>query len=316
MSELMGGEVGVTSEQGKGSTFWCTVSVCKASKELFINRQEETGFHDFPPSAPKLLLVEDNKVNQYVALSILKKIDLEADVAENGVQALEMLRKKEYDLVFMDIQMPEMDGFEATRRIRNPDSGVPRSDIPIIAMTADATKEDRDKCFAVGMNDYIPKPVNREHLFTVLQQQLSQKRTKLEKKGKKYPQEEDGQQENALEISLEQLPIFDRADLVERMGGCDEGVDEFMADFPAYLADDMRELKGALDEKNMKGITNSAHKIKGMCANASAERLREMAYRIEAAGKEGDGKTARLLFVRLEQEEKALRDYLVAKSGR
>ena len=112
---------------------------------------------------------------------------------------------------------------------------------------------------------------------------------------------------------MEQLPIFDRADLVERMGGCDEGIDEFMADFPAYLADDIRDLKDALDEENMKKITSGAHKIKGMCANASAERLRETAYRIETAGKEGDGNAARSLFVRLEQEEKALRDYLAQK---
>ncbi|MCI5218751.1 MAG: response regulator, partial [Candidatus Electrothrix sp. LOE2] len=179
LSKLMDGEVGVTSEQGRGSTFRCTVSVRKASRDAFITTKEQTGFHNFLPAAPDLLLVEDNKVNQYVALSILKKIDLVADVAENGVQALEMLRKKEYDLVLMDIQMPEMDGFEATRYIRNPDSGVLRPDVPIIAMTADATKEDRDKCFAAGMNDYIPKPVNREHLFSVLQQQLSREQTNI-----------------------------------------------------------------------------------------------------------------------------------------
>ncbi|MDU9048517.1 MAG: transporter substrate-binding domain-containing protein [Candidatus Electrothrix sp. Rat3] len=329
LSKLMDGEVGVTSEQGRGSTFRCTVSVRKASRDAFITTKEQTGFHNFLPAAPDLLLVEDNKVNQYVALSILKKIDLVADVAENGVQALEMLRKKAYDLVLMDIQMPEMDGFEATRYIRNPDSGVLRPDVPIIAMTADATKEDRDKCFAAGMNDYIPKPVNREHLFSVLQQQLSREQTNIPMKTKecpaeeaqqKIPKEEDGKQESLPDISLDHLPIFDRADLVERMGGYDEGIDEFMHQLPVFLAQDIKELKSvmdkALDKEDLEGILSGAHKIKGMCANASAERVREAAYRMESAAREGDLDTVRSLFSLLEQEEKRLREYLVPQNDR
>ncbi|CAK8723343.1 hypothetical protein GMJAKD_12640 [Candidatus Electrothrix aarhusensis] len=314
LSELMDGEVGVTSEQGKGSTFWCTVSIQKASKETFISTQEKTGCHNFLPAASDLLLVEDNKVNQYVALSILKKIDLDADVAENGVQALEMLRKKKYDLVLMDIQMPEMDGFEATRYIRNPNSGVLRPDVPIIAMTADATKEDRDKCFAAGMNDYVPKPVNREQLFAVLQQQLSQEQTKIPRKTKKCPAEEDREQESSPDISLDPLPIFDLAALVERMGGYDEGIDEFMHQLPVFLSEDIKELQSVLDEKDLKGILSSAHKIKGMCANASAERVREAAYRMESAARKGDLDAVRSLFSLLEQEEKRLREYLAPQS--
>ncbi|MCI5162365.1 MAG: response regulator, partial [Candidatus Electrothrix sp. AX5] len=314
LSELMDGEVGVTSEQGKGSTFWCTVSIQKASKETFISTQEKTGCHNFLPAASDLLLVEDNKVNQYVALSILKKIDLDADVAENGVQALEMLRKKKYDLVLMDIQMPEMDGFEATRYIRNPNSGVLRPDVPIIAMTADATKEDRDKCFAAGMNDYVPKPVNREQLFAVLQQQLSQEQTKIPRKTKKCPAEEDREQKSSPDISLDPLPIFDLAALVERMGGYDEGIDEFMHQLPVFLSQDIKELQSVLDEKDLKGILSSAHKIKGMCANASAERVREAAYRMESAARKGDLDAVRSLFSLLEQEEKRLREYLAPQS--
>ncbi|MCI5150325.1 MAG: response regulator [Candidatus Electrothrix sp. MAN1_4] len=288
----------------------------KASKDVFISRKEETGFHEFPASAPNLLLVEDNKVNQYVALSILKKIDLDADVAENGVQALEMLREKEYDLVLMDIQMPEMDGFEATRNIRDHNSGVLRSDVPIIAMTADATKEDREKCFAAGMNDYIPKPVNREHLFTVLQQQLCQERIKKTQGSQgKIRQEEDRQaeQEHSPDLSLDHLPIFDRADLVERLGGCDEGIDDFLYELPRYLAADMAELQTAFKQNDIQGILASAHKIKGMCANASAKRCQELAWRIESAAKQDNIDAAQDLLSHLEQEEKVLRAYLAQK---
>lgn len=136
----------------------------------------------------------------------------------------------------------------------------------------------------------------------------------------KIPKEEDGKQESLPDISLDHLPIFDRADLVERMGGYDEGIDEFMHQLPVFLAQDIKELKSvmdkALDKEDLEGILSGAHKIKGMCANASAERVREAAYRMESAAREGDLDTVRSLFSLLEQEEKRLREYLVPQNDR
>ena len=97
---------------------------------------------------------------------------------------------------------------------------------------------------------------------------------------------------------------------MERMGGCDEGIDEFIQAVPEYLVDDIAEVKEALNSDDVEGILRSAHKIKGMCANASAERLREAAYRMESAAKEGDIDAVRLFFRLLKQEEKALREYV------
>ncbi|MCX8061665.1 MAG: response regulator [Anaerolineales bacterium] len=114
----------------------------------------------------RILLVEDNPINQKVAVKLLNKAGFAVDTATNGLEALEALRNGSYQIVLMDIQMPEMDGFEATSRIRN--SGMPYQNIPIIAMTAHALKGDREKCLEAGMNDYVSKPIKGEELFEVI----------------------------------------------------------------------------------------------------------------------------------------------------
>jgi CheY-like chemotaxis protein len=117
-------------------------------------------------SSLRILLAEDNAVNQKVALRILDKLGYRADVASNGLEALEALERQTYDVVLMDVQMPEMDGLDATRRIceRWPDDSRPR----IIAMTANAMIEDREACFAAGMDDYVAKPVRPDELAEAL----------------------------------------------------------------------------------------------------------------------------------------------------
>ncbi|MCI5120888.1 MAG: hybrid sensor histidine kinase/response regulator [Candidatus Electrothrix sp. AUS4] len=244
-------------------------------------------------------------------------------MAENGTQALEMQREKEYDVVLMDIQMPEMDGFEAARHTRNPASGVLRPDVPIVAMTADDTKEGREKCFAAGMNDYISKPVNRDRLFLVLQEQLcktaagahgEQKNTvppHESEQSRPMHQANQSLQDNAPDLSLDDsLPVFNRDDLVERMGGCEAGIEEFMQEFPDYLFADIKELQLALAKNDITGILSSTHKIKGMCANASVERVRQVACRIELTAKEGRLDAVQAFMPLLEQEAKALSEYL------
>ena len=104
-------------------------------------------------------MVEDNPTNQDVAVAILNKLGYRADLAANGVEALAALREADYDVVLMDCEMPEMDGYEATRRIREPGTGTRNPQIPIIALTADAISGDREKCLQAGMNDYLAKPI-------------------------------------------------------------------------------------------------------------------------------------------------------------
>jgi len=180
--ELMGGEIGVTSGEEKGSTFWFTARLEKQSAEVFKNSQAEAAIiRVVPPRIPgkiddmaaRILLAEDNIINQKVALYMLKNLGYSVDVVADGQQAVEALEKVNYDLVLMDCMMPKMSGFEATAVIRDRNRVVINNDVPIIAMTANAMKEDREKCLEAGMDDYISKPVKKEVLTAMLAKWLS-----------------------------------------------------------------------------------------------------------------------------------------------
>ena len=146
--------------------------VPKLSGKSFITRHTIKEYHK---RAARVLLVEDNLINQKVAMRILEKIGFRADSAFNGKEAITALKKIPYDLVLMDVQMPEMDGFEATKYIRRGEGEITNPSVPIIAMTAHAMKGDREKCIQVGMNDYVSKPINPEKLYEAIERQLPQK---------------------------------------------------------------------------------------------------------------------------------------------
>jgi len=162
--ELMNGRINVESHPGAGSTFTFTI----LARPVQI-RTMPSNSPTIPPLAEKyplrILLAEDNPINQQLALIILNKMGYEPSVAANGKEVLDHLRKASFDLVFMDVQMPEMDGLEATRRIRTGNGSQP----VIIAITANVTRQDREECLAEGMNDYLSKPVDLEQLTYMLE---------------------------------------------------------------------------------------------------------------------------------------------------
>ena len=172
LAELMGGAIGVESEPGRGSSFWFTADLCVAKENPLscISAPSDS----FPKPEPqrtqtrgRVLVVEDNAINQKVALRLLSTLGYSADLAVNGAEALQKTQETNYDVILMDCQMPVMDGYEATRAIRNGED--PSSRIPIIAVTANALTGERAKCLAAGMDDYVPKPVSKDALQTAIQ---------------------------------------------------------------------------------------------------------------------------------------------------
>jgi signal transduction histidine kinase/CheY-like chemotaxis protein len=170
--ELMDGVLGVDSVEGEGSEFWFTASFPCADEKLAMTA--ESAARRPLQLNSKILLVEDNPINQMVAQKMLEKVGLKAKLANNGVEALQCLREGSFDLVLMDCQMPEMDGFDATREIRKLEiKAFNQRPLPVIAMTANVMSGDRERCLEVGMDDYIGKPVQREQLEIILQKWLS-----------------------------------------------------------------------------------------------------------------------------------------------
>ncbi len=168
--ELMGGTIGVSSQPGVGSEFWFTLKLERASQAVSPPlRVLPAGASPAELIAPaqlgsRILLVEDNLINQQVAEYLLTRLGMHVTIANNGEEALAAIASESFALVFMDIQMPVMDGHECTRRLRDPATGLAPLNLPIIAMTANAMAGDQEGCLRAGMSDYLPKPINPEDL--------------------------------------------------------------------------------------------------------------------------------------------------------
>jgi len=235
----------------------------------------------------RILLAEDNLTNQKVATAMLRKLGCRTDVAANGMEAVKALRTVTYDFVLMDCQMPEMDGYEATRLIRSRDSSVRDHDIPIIAMTANALSGDKEKCLEAGMNDYISKPVTPEALckliekWTMEKARGPQKNAPPEGKAKDKAEPAGGAREKPPEDSN----AFDREGLLDRLMGDEvlarEIVKGFIKDITAQIGV-VEDWAGDADF-----LRSKAHSIKGACANVGAMDMSSIAADMEEAAEAG-----------------------------
>jgi PAS domain S-box-containing protein len=239
-------------------------------------------------SALRILLAEDNAMNQKVALRLLEQLGYRAEVANNGREAIEALERRPYDVVLMDVQMPELDGLDATRQIceRWPEETRPH----IIAMTANALPEDREACFAAGMNDYVAKPIRAEELVSAL------------KRAKPLPGGDAAEYVRLDDGALQSLRDLGGADFLG------EVIDAFLADAPELIAT----LRRSLDEQATEELRRAAHTLKSNGATLGAAEFAELCRELEQRAKSGELDGAAELVDRIEQEYGTLRDALTA----
>jgi signal transduction histidine kinase/CheY-like chemotaxis protein/ligand-binding sensor domain-containing protein/HPt (histidine-containing phosphotransfer) domain-containing protein len=267
----------ILSEPLSGASGKKPIATRHAAREM-LNKVSSRG--------ARVLLAEDNPTNQLVAMSMLKKMGLRVDAVINGAEAIGALETIPYSLVLMDIQMPEVDGLEATQRIRSPLSKVLNRDIPIIAMTANAMQGDRETCLQAGMDDYMAKPVTQQTLAATLRKWLAEEipNTKLENQVSTKTEIFNTRSGFAFSSTSR---VFNRDSFMERITDDEELADSLLEVFIDDTPVQIDLLKELLEIGDTKGVVRQAHGIKGSAASIGAERIQELTLKMEEWGKSG-----------------------------
>ncbi len=312
---MMGGEIAVDSEPGKGSSFWFSLALEKQQGvqspdaagsfdfrgvRVLITNNNETNRripgkhkqispviarHAIPDSKfgdIRVLVAEDNPINQKLLVVMLNKGGYgTVEVADNGRAAVEALRRDDFDIIFMDIQMPEIDGFEATKMIREMEAD--KRHTVIIAMTAHAMKGDREKCLAAGMDDYLPKPVDPHALFMVIEKWAGSQTAKFDRpseagRDKEGDANRDGDRTSPVDIPSAMTRYDHDMAFFRTM------LDEFLNNIPRQMS----ALEDAVSSGDAASVEKYGHSIKGVAGMLSATKVFSIAMKIEDKGRDND----------------------------
>jgi len=276
--EAMGGSIEVESAPGVGTVFWFSlplqVAESGAAGDMAGAISQAGNVAALVPG--KVLVVDDNRVNLQLACAMLDRLGIRHDTALDGIEALSRLASAEFALVLMDMEMPVMDGITATQqlRTREAEQGAPR--VPVIAMTANALTEDRDRCFAAGMDGYIAKPINLAALQNELRRLFGAANV-----ADQAPTEE------TMPIDIPAAPLFDRVAAIDNMGDADlfeELAGMFVADVPNLVG----ELEAAFAAADAPRLTRAAHTLKGLFATFASTPGETLARQLEHTARAGD----------------------------
>jgi signal transduction histidine kinase/DNA-binding NarL/FixJ family response regulator len=278
--ELMGGHIELESTLGEGSTFHFELELLAGSDDLVV--EEAPGEIDLLPiRGARILLVDDSELNLQVAGELLRQAKLYVDLAEDGAQAVEKALAGQYDCVLMDVQMPVMDGYTATERIRaEPGLG----DLPILAMTANAMPQDRARGAEAGMNDYVPKPIEPDELYRALLKWIAPGERQFDE-GEFIPA---GSDEGTSDDLPNEMPGIKVSEGLARVGGNAALFLDLLRGLCKDYADAPERLESMIASADQDGARQLAHKLRGIANNLGASELGACAESIELALKSGE----------------------------
>jgi len=268
----------------------------------------------------RILLAEDGQINQQVAVGLLEMRGHQVEVAGDGKQAVSAWENNSFDLILMDVQMPEMDGFEATKAIREKENET-ETYIPIIAMTANAMKGDRERCLEAGMDGYIPKPIERDKLYEAIDEFSSKEEAvTTERNAQPDPVEDTEVAETNPSSTTEPEPdagddVFSFEVAEKRIPGGIKAVKQMVPMLISECAKQLDQIRAGLDEEDAKKVQRGAHTIKGSTDVFGAKRVVQVAKQLEEIGSNGDLTSAPPVLENLESEFAALREAIKTQTA-
>jgi CheY-like chemotaxis protein len=245
----------------------------------------------------KVLVAEDNPVNQQITLHYLQKLNMNADVVSNGLEVLKALASSSYDIVLMDCMMPEMDGYETTRLIREREGGNSKP-VKIIAMTANAIKGERERCIKAGMDDYLAKPVSEAEFRAILLRNSIQTQA---------------ESADALNEVIDRK-VLDNLYSLEQNSST-HIASEVLDTYISHAFSCLQELKAALENNDAAAIASAAHSLKGSSSTLGMKNMAEYCAKLELKGKSNDLTKARELLSRTEEEFEKIRRAIKSKAA-